>query len=209
VVRVNEEHARVCASPEWAEFVQTELLPGFLGDVPLGADMLELGPGPGATTEWLRHRVERLTAVELEDAAAEKLRTRFAGTNVTVATGDATALTYPDASFDTVGAFTMLHHIPTAAGQNRLLAEALRVLRPGGVLVGSDSLPSERLHHFHADDVYNPIEPGTLVTRLQTLGFAQVTVIVDERLKFTARKNVLAPGEGDHLTSSQRADGAE
>ncbi len=87
----------------------------------------------------------------------------------------------------------MLHHVPTAAAQNRLFAEALRVLRPGGLFVGSDSLPSNDLHEFHADDVYNPIDPGTLLTRLQTLGFAQVTLIVDQGMKFLARKNAVAP----------------
>jgi SAM-dependent methyltransferase len=189
---MNEEHARVCNSPEWAEYLQTELLPGFLTDVPLGPEMLELGPGPGASTRWLCGRVEHLSVLELDEAAARKLAAEFAGTNVTVHTGDATRLPYPDESFDTVGAFTMLHHVSSADAQNRLFAEALRVLRPGGRLVGSDSLPSDRLHRFHEDDDYLPIEPGTLLTRLQTLGYAQVTVIVDERLKFLARKAATA-----------------
>lgn len=207
--RVNEDHARICNSPEWADYMQNELLPSFLTNVSLGAEMLELGPGPGATTEWLRHRVGRLTAVELDEEAAEKLRARFAGTIVDVATGDATALTYPDESFDSVGAFTMLHHIPTAAAQNRLFAEALRVLRPNGVFVGSDSSASARMHGLHTDDVYNPIEPGTLLTRLQTIGFTQVTLIVDDKVKFIARKNELASSVPGDLASSQRADGDE
>ena len=54
----------------------------------------------------------------------------------------------------------MLHHVPTLALQNKILAEAFRVLRPGGVLIGSDSLPSNDLHHFHDDDTYNPVEPA-------------------------------------------------
>ena len=87
-------------------------------------------------------------------------------------TGDATALGYPDASFDSVGMFTMLHHVPTRALQDRILAEALRVLRPGGTLIGSDSLPSDGLHQFHEGDTYNPVEPAALLTRLQTIGFA-------------------------------------
>lgn len=186
---MNEEHARVCASPEWAEFLQQELLPGFLGSVGLGPEMLEFGPGPGASTEWIRGRVGKLTVLELDGAAAARLETRFAGTNVEVLTGSAAASTaFADCSFDSVGAFTMLHHVPDAAAQNRLFAEALRVLRPGGLFVGSDSLPSDRLHRFHADDVYHPVDPGTLLTRLHTIGFAHITVIMDTHLKFLARK---------------------
>ena len=76
--------------------------------------------------------------------------------------GDATGMTFGDASFDSVATFTMLHHVPTAAAQDRILAEALRVLRPGGVLFGSDSLASNDLHEFHAGDTYNPVEPAAL-----------------------------------------------
>jgi SAM-dependent methyltransferase len=86
----------------------------------------------------------------------------------------------------------MLHHVPTAAQQNAILAEVLRVLRPGGVLIGSDSLASNDLHHFHVGDTYNPVEPAAFLTRLQTLGFGPITITVDDRLTFTARK----PGGG-------------
>ena len=86
----------------------------------------------------------------------------------------------------------MLHHIPTAAGQNAVLAEMLRVLRPGGVLIASDSLPSDGLHRFHEDDTYNPVEPGTLLTRLETLGFSGITIRVGRGLTFVAHK----PAEG-------------
>jgi hypothetical protein len=44
------------------------------------------------------------------------------------------------------------------------------------------------LHHFHVDDVYNPVEPAAFLTRLQTLGFAAITIAVDYGLRFTARK---------------------
>ncbi|MBJ7608858.1 MAG: class I SAM-dependent methyltransferase [Candidatus Dormibacteraeota bacterium] len=81
---------------------------------------------------------------------------------------DATHLAFDDASFDACGSFTMLHHVPTGTLQNRLLAKVLRVLRPGRVLIGSDSLPSTELHDFHEGDTYNPAEPGTLLARLQT-----------------------------------------
>jgi ubiquinone/menaquinone biosynthesis C-methylase UbiE len=185
---MNENHARVCTSPEWAQHIQTEILPAVTRDVDLGKEMLEIGPGPGAATEWLRHKVARLTAVELDPEAAALLTARYAGTNVEVVTGSATELAYPDQSFDSAGCFTMLHHVPTLALQNKILAEAFRVLRPGGVLIGSDSLPSTDLHDFHADDTYNPIDPASLLSRLQTLGFSELTVMVDWSLKFIARK---------------------
>jgi SAM-dependent methyltransferase len=185
---VNENHANLLGTPEWAAHLHDDILPVVTSGVDLGGDMLEVGPGPGAATEWLRHRVRRLVAVELDPEAAAALRARFARTNVSVVVGDATALDYPDGSFDSVGMFTMLHHVPTPGLQNALLAEALRVLRPGGTLVGSDSLASDRLHHFHAGDTYNPVEPAALLTRLQTLGFGPITITVGDTLLFRAGK---------------------
>jgi SAM-dependent methyltransferase len=185
---VNSKHAQLCPSPEWAEYLHGEVLPAVADGRDLGQELIEVGPGPGASTDWLRHRVPRLVAVEVDPAAADTLAERFVQTNVEVVTADATALPFPDDSFDSAGSFTMLHHLPTAALQNRLLAELLRVLRPGGVLIGSDSLASVELHHFHEDDVYNPIEPATLLTRLQTLGYQAITLTVDYAITFVAHK---------------------
>ncbi len=185
---MNENHARVCPSPEWAAHLQQDILPSLIQHADLGQDMLEIGPGPGAATEWLRHRVGRLTAVEVDADAARQLAEKFPERNVSVVTGSATDLGYPDESFDSVGTFTMLHHVPTLAGQNKILAEALRVLRPGGVLIGSDSLASNELHHFHVGDTYNPVDPAGLIGRLQTLGFDKITVTVDGSLTFVAHR---------------------
>ena len=102
--------------------------------------------------------------------------------------------------------FTMLHHVPTAAMQNKILAEAFRVLRPGGVLIASDSIGGNGLHHFHEGDTYNPIEPGTIIVRLQTIGFGSLVVMVDDTLRIVASKPAAAAGhEGcgqDGQTSS-------
>lgn len=185
---MNENHAKLMPSPEWAAHIKDEVLPLATAGVDLGADLLELGPGPGAATDWLRHRVRRLVAVEQEQEAVARLADRFAGTNVEVACGDAAALGYPDASFDTVATCTMLHHVPTRAGQDRVLAEAFRVLRPGGAFLGSDSLPSDGLHRFHEGDTYNPVEPAAFLIRLQTAGFTAITLRVGNSLIFTAVK---------------------
>jgi ubiquinone/menaquinone biosynthesis C-methylase UbiE len=188
---VNANHAKLCPSPEWAAYIQNDLLPSLTAGVDLGDEMLEIGPGPGAATDWLRRRVRRLVALEVEDEAVAALAARHGGTNVEVVAGDATEMTFADASFDSVGSFTMLHHLPTAALQDKVLSEAFRVLRPGGVLLGSDSLASDDLHHFHAGDTYNPIDPTSLLVRLQTLGFRGITLVVDGELRFVAHKPAL------------------
>ena len=185
---MNKHHAELLGTAEWAAFLHEEVFPVVTHGVDLGNDLLEIGPGPGAATEWLRHRVRRLVAIELEPAATAALAARFAGTNVEAVTGDATALPYPDESFDTVAMFTMLHHVPTRAHQDAILAGSLRALRPGGTLIGFDSLPSDRLHQFHEGDTYNPVEPAAFLTRLQTIGFTDIMFQVGDQLLFRARK---------------------
>jgi len=187
---MNENHA-LCATSEWAEFMERDVLVPVTAGVDLGAELLELGPGPGAATRWLRHRVERLVALELDEESGARLAAELAGTNVTVTVtiGDSTNVPFPDESFDSVACFTMLHHVPTQQEQFATLREACRVLRPGGVLVGADSLASQGLHEFHEGDTYNPIDPARLLVFLQAAGFGHVMVSAGEGLLFTARKS--------------------
>jgi SAM-dependent methyltransferase len=192
---MNSNHQRVCTSPEWASHLVADVLSPLSAEVELGPELLEIGPGPGAATGWLRSRVRSLVAIEIDPEAAQALRTRFPGTNVEIVTGDATELPWPDGSFDTVASFTMLHHVPTQHGQNAVLAEALRVLRPGGVLLASDSLPSSSLHEFHDGDTYNPIDPAGLIARLQTIGYGRMIVEVGEGWMVRAYK----PADGEQL----------
>jgi SAM-dependent methyltransferase len=103
--------------------------------------------------------VKRLVALELDPDAATRLADELACTNVTVQVGDSTQVPFPDESVDSVGCFTMLHHLPTAQEQFRTLRKAFRVLRSGGVLVGADSLASQGLHEFHEGDTLQPDRP--------------------------------------------------
>jgi ubiquinone/menaquinone biosynthesis C-methylase UbiE len=185
---MNSNHAALCSSPEWAEFLCTEVLTPLAEGVDLGEELLEIGPGYGAATRWLHTRVKRLTALELDPAMARQLAAEFTYTNVTVEVGDCTRVEFPDASYDSVGMFTMLHHLSTPAEQFAALAEAFRVLRPGGVLVGSDSLASPELHLFHDGDMYNPIDPARLLVFLQTVGYAPVSLSIDHGVMFAAHK---------------------
>ena len=107
------------------------------------------GPGPGRTTEVLADLALRLTAVEVDGELARSLAARMTGTNVEVIQGDATELHFADGRFSAALSFTMLHHVPSAVAQDRLLAEVARVLRPGGVFAGTDSLDSKEFRELH------------------------------------------------------------
>ena len=58
---MNLVHRWLCNSANWKNVVGTYILPWTLEGVNLGADLLEVGPGPGVSTDLLRTRVARLT----------------------------------------------------------------------------------------------------------------------------------------------------
>ncbi|MGH2584111.1 MAG: class I SAM-dependent methyltransferase [Dehalococcoidia bacterium] len=175
---MNEEHLRLCSSVEWGKHIEETLLPWVLADARLGDDLIEVGPGPGLTTDLLRYRASRLTAVEADPSLAEALASRLAGTNVEVVHADATDLPFENGRFSAAASFTMLHHVPSAELQDQLLAEVARVLRPGGVLVGVDSLDSPAFRKLHEGDVCVPVDPLTFAERLRRAGFSDVNLVV-------------------------------
>lgn len=172
---MNRFHRWYCRSDRWARRLQGVILPGALKDVDLGDHPLEIGPGPGLSTDWLRQRVPRLTAIEIDPGLASSLKARLEGSNVTVVEGDASAMPFEDEDFSAVLSFTMLHHVPYAV-QDRLFSEACRVLRPGGTFAGMDSTPSLMWNVYHLFDDRNPVDPATLGERLERAGFTAVSV---------------------------------
>ena len=164
-------------------------MPWVLRDVDLGPDVLELGPGPGLTTEVLAKTVRRLVAVEVDPRATDRLEQRFRGTNVEVIEGDATSLTLPDESFSGALCFTMLHHVPSVELQDQLLSEVHRVLRSGGTFTGSDSTSSMVFRAAHLFDTMVLVDPDRMGTRLEQAGFDNVAVTsATGAFKFRARK---------------------
>ncbi|WP_101949443.1 class I SAM-dependent methyltransferase [Mycobacterium sp. 3519A] len=173
---MNKAH-EACGSDEWRQTIREIILPWALGETTLGDNVLEVGPGYGATTDVLSQSAPRLTAVEIDGDLAAMLTERFAQVpSVQIVHGDATNLPYTDDSFSGAACFTMLHHVPTAELQDRLFAEVARVLRPGAALVASDSHADEALKAHHEDDIYNPIDPASLPDRLAAAGFGDVAV---------------------------------
>jgi SAM-dependent methyltransferase len=190
---MNRYHRRRCRSRGWSDFMAGTVLPHALDGIDLGHRVLELGPGYGASTRPLAARARSLTVLEYDPLLAARLRAELG--SVRMVTGDATSMGFGAGSFSAVVCFTMLHHLPGAAAQDRLFAEAARVLRPGGVFAGTDSRPSLRWRLIHLGDICTPVDPGTLPGRLAAAGFTRVAVDANERLvRFVA----YAPGaEGE------------
>ena len=72
---MNEFHLQMLASPMWAEMLQRDLLPWVDSVADLGDDVLEVGPGPGLTTDLLRER----TGLHLGSARCARANQRRAG----------------------------------------------------------------------------------------------------------------------------------
>jgi SAM-dependent methyltransferase len=186
---VNRLHNWYCNRESWKSHVREELVPPAIADLDLAGDVLEVGPGFGPATEVLSGRAGSLTALEIDPRLAQSLRERL-GDRAEIVQGDGTAMPFADASFDVVACFTMLHHVPSPAAQDRLFAEVARVLRTGGAFVGTDSLGRGiGFWVLHIGDTKVLIPPAGLPGRLAAAGLRDVQVRTEEEaLRFSARR---------------------
>ena len=185
---MNFLHHWLCRSNGWRRNVE-QRVPWVIGQHDLGASVLELGPGPGLTTDLLRSSAQHLTALEVDPVLAESLEYRMRGSNVAVVTGDAANIPFSDEQFTSAVSFTMLHHVPSRALQDRVLREVWRVLKAGGIFVGSDSLDGWVMRLIHIGDTLVPIDPVTFGARLTAVGFEGVIVERNSHaFRFQARR---------------------
>jgi ubiquinone/menaquinone biosynthesis C-methylase UbiE len=187
---MNHLHRILCRSGLWRRTLQRDVLPWVLDGVELGDDVLEIGPGPGLTTDLLKARVKRLTAIEIDRPLATALGRRLEGTNVAVLNQDATEIQITDASFDSAVCLMMLHHVASLELQDKLLHEVARVLRPGGYFIGCDLTFLSRFDPIHLFDTKVPVPPETFPMRLNAAGFQDINIHIRSRaFRFQARTN--------------------
>lgn len=99
--------------------------------------------------ELLRRFPElRLTVTDYDATMLDGARGLMSpfGDRVQIAAADATELQYAEGTFDYVFSFIMLHHV---VHWEAALTEALRVLKPGGWIVGYDILDTFLFRLFH------------------------------------------------------------
>jgi SAM-dependent methyltransferase len=115
---------------------------GLLGE-PSGQQVLEIGAGSGQCSRWLAARGATVVASDLSAgmvAEGLEINTRVpAASRVPFVQCDGRSLPFPDASFDTV--FTAYGVVPFVGDSDVVMAEAARVLRPGGLFVFSTTHP--------------------------------------------------------------------
>jgi len=178
---MNLLHRWICASGVWEKHVRTTLLPWALDGLDFSDSVLEIGPGYGRATDILRVRASRLTCVEVDRELAQSLARRMAGTNVTVLQADGARMPLRDGAFGAVLCFTMLHHVPSPSLQDALLAEVARILRPGGIFAGTDSVYSGLFGLIHIGDTMVMVDPKTFPRRLSNAGFTGIQVDTGHR----------------------------
>lgn len=120
--------------PEWGTWNNPEKELGLLPDDMTGMAAIELGCGTGYVSHWMKKRGAKVTAI---DISAEQLATAHTlnaehGGDITFIEGNAEATGLPDGAFD----FAISEYGASIwCPPDTWLAEAWRVLRPGGQLV--------------------------------------------------------------------------
>ena len=120
-----------------------------------GETVLDVGTGAGLLLVGAAKRLPRGRVVGVDLWAAKDLSNNAAETTmrnvalegvadrVDIQTGDARALAFPDASFDRVVSLLCIHNIEDKAEQAAACREIARVLRPGGLAVMGDYVPTD------------------------------------------------------------------
>ncbi|MCW5962867.1 MAG: methyltransferase domain-containing protein [Bryobacterales bacterium] len=189
VDRLNRIHHWICQSAWWSEHLERDLIPWALEGIHLGPLTAELGPGPGITSRFVAPSTDTLVCIEVDSALAKAARASTEGMNVQVVRADATGLPFRSERFDSVVAFTMLHHVTPARMQDTVFASAARILKPGGVFAGTDSLEGPVFRCLHWRSAMTAVHPEDLEQRLWNAGFTEVEIAVRKRdFRFRARR---------------------
>jgi len=143
---------------------------------------LDVGTGAGALALALAPLVREVVAVDVVPELIEEARKR-APENVEVVEADATALPFEAGSFDLVGTLRTLHHV---ARPELVIAELVRVSRPGGTLLVVDQIaPVDPLAALELNRFERARDPST----------TRILADVDLRSLFDANGLVLRRSE--------------
>lgn len=135
--------------------------------VAAGDRVLDVGCGAGRHSFEAFRKGARVVALDRNQSDLTEVETLFRamelegesppGASARTVEGDALALPFPDDSFDRVIVSEVLEHIPNDKG---VLAEAVRVLRPGGLLAATVPRQLPERVCWLLSDAYHEVEGG-------------------------------------------------
>jgi ubiquinone/menaquinone biosynthesis C-methylase UbiE len=111
-------------------------------DLKEGEKVLDLGCGNGRWYKIFKEKKVDYFGIDNSEKLIEIAKGNFPGAKFFV--GDALNLPFQDNFFDKVYSIALLHHIPSVEFRTKVLSEAKRVLKPGGILI----LTSWRIHRW-------------------------------------------------------------
>ncbi len=167
-----------------------ELFLDFVGTAN-GEDVLDVGCGTGnlAFAVGRRARVKTIKGIDFSSAYVDNARTRNDSEAISFQVGDATALPFPDQSFDRVLSMLVLFFVPDA---KRAVCEMSRVARPGATVAATlwdlrggminnrlfwdtAAMLDERADKLRASGFTRPLaRPGELVQEWRDIGLKNV-----------------------------------
>ena len=167
------------SDPAEALVAVRRLVEHLAADLPVGGDVLDVGNGLGAQDPVIASVAtpRSLTVVNITHSQLVAGRDRLAEAGARAVNADATRLPIRDASMDGIISVEAAFHFPSRA---RFFAEALRVLRPGGVLTMSD-IPTQRSPR-------GPAELVSALTQLRVWGLGVHAAATAEEIVDTAHR---------------------
>jgi erythromycin 3''-O-methyltransferase len=167
------------SDPAEAAVAVRRLVERLAADLPAGGDVLDVGNGLGAQDPVIASVAasRSLTAVNITLSQLVAGRDRLVEARARPVNADATSLPIRDGSMDGIISVEAAFHFPSRA---RFFAEALRVLRPGGVLTMSD-IATQRSPR-------GPAELVSALTQLRVWGLGVHAAATADQIADAARR---------------------
>jgi ubiquinone/menaquinone biosynthesis C-methylase UbiE len=187
-----------------------ELESEFVRRFGAGLDVLEVGCGTGLVLSRIARFARRAEGVDLSPGMLAHAEKR----GLSVREGSATALPFPDASFDVTCSFKVLAHVPEI---ERALSEMARVTRPGGFILAEFYNPNSirgLLRRFgpkgaiaagaHEGNVYTRFDSPANVAKLLPPG-CEIVASRGVRIVTPTAHAFRLPGLASALRATERA----
>ncbi|MDP2585526.1 MAG: class I SAM-dependent methyltransferase [Candidatus Levybacteria bacterium] len=188
----------------------------YIGTIPVGNKVLEVGCGPGRVIAHLiKEKGVKATGVDINHAAVNFARERYGNDDAKFKVMDGTKLKFASDSFDHVIMTGVIGGVESDV-REKLMAESFRVVRPGGTVAVAEfryNDDSEKKKKY--DEAFiRTKEPGTRIIKIGDRELIVKHFTEDELLDLYNRAGFISvqtqgefietPGLGDKIVEARR-----